>query len=84
MTLAGTLEVVRCTVHRALVRAVSRATPEATRCCATGAGFYVNATQEPWNANFHMYDYVTKELPEVVAANFAVDTSNGALPVWLA
>ena len=44
---------------------------------APGAGFYVNATQEPWNANFHMYDYVTKELPEVVGANFAVDTSNG-------
>lgn len=37
----------------------------------TGAGFYVNATQEPWSANFHMYDYITKELPEVVAANFA-------------
>ena len=27
-----------------------------------------------------MYDYVTKELPEVVAANFAVDTANGAYP----
>ena len=45
---------------------------------ATGAGFYVNATQEPWNANFHMYDYITKELPEVVAANFPVDCTNGA------
>jgi S-formylglutathione hydrolase len=45
-----------------------------------GAGFYVNATQEPWNANFHMYDYVTKELPEVVGANFPVDTANGVCP----
>lgn len=31
-----------------------------------GAGFYVNATQEPWNRHYHMYDYITKELPEVL------------------
>jgi len=31
-----------------------------------GAGFYVNATQSPWNKNYHMYDYVTLELPELV------------------
>lgn len=31
-----------------------------------GAGFYVNATQSPWSEHFHMYNYVTKELPEIV------------------
>lgn len=27
---------------------------------ASGAGFYVNATQQPWAANYNMFDYVTK------------------------
>ncbi|MEZ5536761.1 MAG: S-formylglutathione hydrolase [Thiolinea sp.] len=34
-----------------------------------GAGFYVNATQEPWAKHYQMYDYVTKELPELVEGN---------------
>ncbi|MDZ5648675.1 S-formylglutathione hydrolase [Nitrospirillum sp. BR 11828] len=38
-----------------------------------GAGFYVDATQAPWVPHFRMWSYVTKELPEVVAANFPVD-----------
>ncbi len=33
-----------------------------------GAGFYVNATQAPWSAHYHMYDYVTRELPALVEA----------------
>ncbi|MCA9579437.1 MAG: S-formylglutathione hydrolase [Polyangiales bacterium] len=37
-----------------------------------GAGFYLNATQEPWATHFHMYDYVAQELPAWVAANFPV------------
>lgn len=37
------------------------------------AGFYVNATQAPWNKNYRMYDYVTRELPELIAAHFPVD-----------
>ena len=36
----------------------------------TGAGFYVNATQEPWAQHYRMYDYVAQELPELVQANF--------------
>ena len=32
-----------------------------------GAGFYVNATQDPWKEHFQMFDYVTKELIEVAA-----------------
>ncbi len=35
-----------------------------------GAGFYLNATQSPWDKNFKMYDYITKELPELIEANF--------------
>ncbi len=38
-----------------------------------GAGFYLNATQEPWRANYRMYDYVTQELPDIVFAEFAGD-----------
>jgi len=37
-----------------------------------GAGFYVNATQTPWNKHYHMYDYVTKELPELIEANLPI------------
>ena len=33
-----------------------------------GAGFYVNATQAPWNKHYHMYDYVLSELPALVEA----------------
>ncbi len=33
-----------------------------------GAGFYVNATQPPWNTRYHMYDYVTRELPALIEA----------------
>lgn len=37
-----------------------------------GAGFYLNATQEPWASHYQMYDYVVKELPQIVQANFAI------------
>ncbi|MCW1402996.1 S-formylglutathione hydrolase [Novosphingobium sp. MW5] len=35
-----------------------------------GAGFYVDATQEPWAANFRMRSYIEQELPELVAEQF--------------
>lgn len=31
-----------------------------------GAGFYVNATQQPWQKHYQMYDYITQELPRVL------------------
>ncbi len=37
-----------------------------------GAGFYLNATQTPWDAHYHMYDYIVSELPELIEANFPV------------
>lgn len=36
----------------------------------SGAGFYLNATQEPWSKHFRMYDYVLGELREIVLAQF--------------
>lgn len=47
--------------------------PEGAWDFGLGAGFYVNATQAPWNEHYHMYDYVTKELPELIDNNFGVD-----------
>jgi S-formylglutathione hydrolase len=37
-----------------------------------GAGFYVNATQAPWNRHYHMYDYVVDELPKLIESMFPV------------
>ena len=39
----------------------------------SGAGFYVDATAEPWAAHYRMYSYVTAELPALVNANFPTD-----------
>ncbi len=38
-----------------------------------GAGFYLNATEQPWAQNFQMYSYITEELPALVSQNFPVD-----------
>ena len=38
-----------------------------------GAGFYVDATQEPFAQNYRMRSYITEELPALVAAEFPVD-----------
>ncbi|MBM1632732.1 S-formylglutathione hydrolase [Sulfitobacter mediterraneus] len=38
-----------------------------------GAGFYVNATQGPWQTHFQMWDYIAEELPALIGANFAID-----------
>ena len=44
-----------------------------------GAGFYVNATEPPWRAHYQMYDYVTEELPALVAAELPIDTERSAI-----
>ena len=44
-----------------------------------GAGFYLNATQEPWSANYQMYDYITKELPPVIFDHFPGDPERHGL-----
>lgn len=38
-----------------------------------GAGFYVDATQAPWAANFRMRSYIEQELPTLIADHFPVD-----------
>jgi S-formylglutathione hydrolase len=38
-----------------------------------GAGFYADATQAPWAANFRMRTYIEDELPALIAAAFPVD-----------
>lgn len=52
--------------------------PEGSYDFGLGAGFYVNATQAPFNQNYHMYDYVVNELPKLIEANFPV-TSQRAI-----
>lgn len=44
-----------------------------------GAGFYVNATQDPWAPHFNMWDYVADELPRILDANFAIDPDRQAI-----
>ncbi|WP_196141027.1 S-formylglutathione hydrolase [Aliikangiella sp. G2MR2-5] len=39
----------------------------------SGAGFYLNAIEPPWNKNYNMYSYVTQELPELIEQNFKAD-----------
>lgn len=39
-----------------------------------GAGFYLNALEAPWSQHYRMYDYVVKELPELVESVFPVTT----------
>lgn len=42
-----------------------------------GAGFYVNATQDPWKQHFQMNDYVVTELRELVQSKFEVSDRRG-------
>jgi S-formylglutathione hydrolase len=44
-----------------------------------GAGFYVDATEQPWAANYRMWSYVTEELPALVAAEFPADMDRQAI-----
>ena len=40
-----------------------------------GAGFYVNATRDPWRKHYRMYDYVVDELPALINKEFPVDAA---------
>ena len=44
-----------------------------------GAGFYVNATRQPWSKHYHMYDYVTRELPALVERELPLVTGLRAI-----
>lgn len=47
--------------------------PEGSWDFALGAGYYLNATEEPWDKNYQMYDYIVRELPALIEENFSVD-----------
>lgn len=53
--------------------------PDADYDFGLGAGFYVNATEEPWNTHYRMYDYIVDELPRLVEAEFPVDSNRVCL-----
>ncbi len=44
-----------------------------------GAGFYVNATQDPWQPHFQMWSYIADELPALLAENFSLDMDRQAI-----
>jgi S-formylglutathione hydrolase len=51
--------------------------PEGAWDFGLGAGFYVNATQQPWARHYRMYDYVVHELPTLIEANFPASDKRG-------
>ncbi len=53
--------------------------PEGAYDFGLGAGFYVDATQEPWAANYRMRSYVERELSDLISANFPVDLDRQAI-----
>jgi S-formylglutathione hydrolase len=53
--------------------------PEGQWDFGLGAGFYVDASKEPWANNYRMWSYVTEELPRLVAAEFPVDLGRQAM-----
>lgn len=44
-----------------------------------GAGFYVDATEEPWAKTYRMRSYIERELPDLIAAEFPVDMQRQAI-----
>lgn len=36
----------------------------------SGAGFYIDATRDPWSKSYNMYSYITSELPAAVFGTF--------------
>ncbi len=53
--------------------------PESAWDFGLGAGFYVDATREPYAEHYRMWSYVTEELPALVAAQFPVDLARQAI-----
>lgn len=45
----------------------------------SGAGFYVDATEHPWQQHYQMYSYVTEELPDLITHNFSVKSDKQSI-----
>ncbi|MGB3726570.1 MAG: S-formylglutathione hydrolase [Glaciecola sp.] len=48
--------------------------PDGAYDMGLGAGFYINATQAPWSTHYQMYDYIVKELFELIETTFNVSS----------
>jgi S-formylglutathione hydrolase len=53
--------------------------PEGAYDFGLGAGFYVNALQQPWADHYQMYDYVVTELPALITANLPIDGARAGI-----
>lgn len=53
--------------------------PDASWDFGLGAGFYVNATRQPWDQHYHMYDYITAELPTLLEGALPLDPERRSL-----
>ncbi len=53
--------------------------PEGAFDFGLGAGFYVNATEEPWSQHYRMYDYVTRELPALAGDALPLDAGRTSI-----
>jgi S-formylglutathione hydrolase len=53
--------------------------PEGAYDFGLGAGFYIDATQEPYAAHYKMWSYVTEELPALIAERFPVDMARQSI-----
>jgi S-formylglutathione hydrolase len=53
--------------------------PQAAYDFGLGAGFYVDATQTPFDQHYRMRDYIENELPTIIAAHFPADMQRQAI-----
>ena len=53
--------------------------PDSAYDFGLGAGFYVNATQQPWSRHYRMYDYIVDELPALIEKSFPVDIARSGI-----
>jgi S-formylglutathione hydrolase len=44
-----------------------------------GAGFYIDATEDPWKPHFQMESYITRDLTDLLAAEFPLDMDRQAI-----
>lgn len=44
-----------------------------------GAGFYLDATREPWSKHYRMRSYIEDDLPALIARHFPVDTTRQSI-----
>src|SRR3546814_6535517 len=53
--------------------------PEGAYDFGLGAGFYVDATQEPFSRHYRMWSYVTEELPGIIGESFPADMTRQSI-----